>query len=171
MEKLRFIGLLLVFGISAAQNLPEPIQVFEKDGIKVKSYDFQALKPMLEFRDDVTYVVNFWATWCAPCVAELPHFEKLASEVDGNKVKFIFVSLDMKKQVETALISFLKRRGFKQAVVHLSDPDANAWIAQVDPMWSGAIPATLIYRQGQRKFYEQTFTYESLKKEVSSFNP
>ena len=54
-------------------------------------------------------------------------------------------------------------------MVHLHDPDANAWIPKVDPNWSGAIPATVIYSDGKRKFYERSFTYEELENEINQF--
>jgi thiol-disulfide isomerase/thioredoxin len=154
---------------SKIQNI-KPTQVYKKEGITVNSYDFKAFEPFLKKSNDTTYVVNFWATWCAPCVAELPNFEKISSEYKDQKIKILLVSLDFKKQVETSLIPFMKKRNLQSQVVHLSDPDANAWIGKVDSAWSGAIPATIIYNKSRRKFYEQSFTYGQLQKEISLFN-
>lgn len=138
----------------------------EKDGIKILTYNYQDFEPLLHQTDDSVYVVNFWATWCAPCVKELPYFEKLHSEYKNRKVKVLLVSLDMNKQVETSLLPFVKKKKLQSEVVHLHDPDADAWISKVDPSWSGALPATVIYSKNQRKFYEQSFTYEQLEAEV-----
>lgn len=150
--------------------MPKPTKVYTKDGIVVNSYDFKAFEPLLQRQTDTTYVVNFWATWCQPCVAELPNFEKANAEYKDQKVKVILVSLDMKKQVESNLIPFMQRKNLQSQVVHLSDPDANAWISKVDSTWSGAIPATVIYNRNKRKFYEQSFTFEQLQKEITQFN-
>ncbi len=155
---------------TVADKAPAPLKMYEKDGIKVNAYDFDKLEYFLNRQTDTTYVVNFWATWCVPCVQELPHFEKLNADYKDKKVKVLLVSLDMHKMVESKLIPFIKEKNLQSDVVLLRDPDANRWIAKVDKNWSGAIPATVIYRNNARKFYEQAFTYEELQKEVDSFS-
>jgi len=165
--------LLLIFGAFANVNAqtetePKPLKVYTKDGISVRSYDYKTFEYFLRQQNDTTYVVNFWATWCKPCVEELPNFEKLNSNYKDKKVKVILVSMDMSKQVETNLLPFIKRKKLQSKVIYLNDPDANAWIEKVDKSWSGAIPATVIYKNNERKFYEQSFTYEALEKEVQS---
>ena len=150
----------------AQQSEPKPIKIYTKDGISVKSYDYKTFEYFLNRKSDTIYVVNFWATWCKPCVAELPNFEKLNAEYKSKKVKVILVSMDMAKQVETSLLPFTKRKNLQSKVIFLNDPDANSWIEKVDKSWSGAIPATVIYNQNQRKFYEQSFNFEELEKEV-----
>lgn len=148
---------------------PKPMHIYSKDSINVKAYDFAGLEYFLNQKNDTTYVVNFWATWCMPCVAELPYFEKLNAKYKDNKVKVLLVSIDMHKMVEDKLIPFIKGNNIKSDVVLLRDPDANAWIPKVDSTWSGAIPVTVIYNKSKRKFYEKSFTYEELEKEVSNF--
>ncbi len=156
--------------VPASAAPPKPLTVFTKEGISVPSYDFKSFEPQLLKQTDTTYVVNFWATWCAPCIAELPHFEKINTDYKNRKIKVLLVSLDFKKQVESNLLPFIKRKNLRSEVIHLSDPDANAWISRVDPSWSGAIPATLIYNKNKRTFYEQTFTFEQLQTELLKFN-
>ena len=151
-------------------QLPKPMHVFTEEGITIDSYDFKAFEPYLNQKNDTIYIVNFWATWCAPCVAELPNFEKVSADYKNQKVKVILVSLDFKKQVETSLIPFVKKHNLRSQVIHLSDPDANSWISKVDSAWSGAIPATVIYNRTKRKFYEQSFTFEQLQSEITQFN-
>ena len=79
------------------------------------------------------------------------------------------VSLDFPRKYETKLKPFLKERQLKSEVVCLNDVDQNRWIPAIDTTWSGAIPATIIYKGGKRKFYEKSFTYEELEKEVQQF--
>jgi len=124
----------------------------------------------LKMQNDTTYVINFWATWCKPCIEELPNFEKINLVYKKQKVKVILVSLDMPKQVENSLIPFIKRKKLRSTVIHLKDSDANTWINKVDVNWSGSIPATVIYNKDKRKFYEQSFSYEALQKEIVLFN-
>ncbi len=184
MKKLPRILLLLLLSLFSSISLvsckketvaasippPQPTQVYSKDGISINSYDFKAFESFLKMQNDTTYVVNFWATWCQPCVEELPNFEKLNAEYQSQKVKVILVSLDMRKQVESNLIPFVQKRNLKSQVIHLSDSDANAWISKVDSAWSGAIPATVIYKKNKRKFYEQSFSFDQLKGELAQFN-
>ena len=152
-----------------AESRPKPLKVYSKEDVLVNAYDFSGFEYFLQQKNDTTYVVNFWATWCEPCVEELPHFEKLNEKYKEDKVKVILVSLDIFKQVETKLLPFIKEKQLKSEVIYLRDPDQNTWLPKVDSTWSGAIPATVIYNKEQRKFYERSFTYEELEKEVSNF--
>lgn len=138
------------------------------DGISVNSYTFDQIKPLLFPENDVTYVINFWATWCAPCIKELPYFNELQEKYESDRFQVVLVSLDFTSQIEKRLLPFLKRKPTSAQVMHLGDPDANAWINQVDPAWSGAIPATLIYNhaKGIRSFHEKEFTQDELNELV-----
>jgi thiol-disulfide isomerase/thioredoxin len=135
----------------------------------VKTYTYIELKPLLEKNDGKTYIVNFWATWCAPCVKELPYFEKIKKEYDDKNVEVLLVSLDFPKQVEKKLIPFINKRKLNSKVVLLDDINEDVWIKSIDENWSGAIPATLIYNKNKRKFYEHSFDYETLEKELQTF--
>jgi len=133
----------------------------------IKVVDYSGLAPLLAKENDTTYVVNFWATWCKPCVAELPAFEKMNKNYNHKKVKVLLVSLDFPEKLEKQVIPYVKKN-LKSQVILLDDTDANSWIPKISETWSGAIPATLIYKNKERTFYEQSFTYEELQKEVES---
>lgn len=148
---------------------PKPLKVYSNGTVSVKSYEFSGLEYYLHQNNDTTYVVNFWATWCVPCVAELPNFEKINAKYKQDKIKVILVSLDMAKMIETKLLPFIKDKQIKSQVLLLRDPDADSWIPKVDPAWSGAIPATVIYNKHSRRFYEKSFTYDELEKEIINF--
>ncbi len=132
-------------------------------------YDFEGLQPLLEQKNATTYVINFWATWCAPCVKELPYFEKLNEEQKHNNIEVILVSLDIPSMWESKLLPFVKKNKLQSRVVVLDDPKQNDWIPKVDPDWSGAIPATLIYNKDKRIFYAKPFSYEELNIELNKF--
>jgi thiol-disulfide isomerase/thioredoxin len=155
---------------SPAQMLPPASSVIEHEGIVVPLYEsFEALAPLFDRKSDTTMIVNFWATWCAPCVEELPYFEELTRERGERKYRIILVSLDFRKQLLRRLMPFLKAREMTSTVVVLDDADANAWIDRVDESWSGAIPATLVFNAARREFHEQSFTREELHSIVDSF--
>ncbi len=137
---------------------------------KVMVVDFAELEQeYLQKKNDSIYVINFWATWCKPCIKELPAFEKLASDYSDKKVNLVLVSLDFPDKLESQVIPFIKKNNIQSEVVLLDDSDANSWIPKVSPQWSGAIPATVIYKKDIRKFYEQSFTFEELETELKTF--
>ena len=119
---------------------------------------------------DTTYVVNFWATWCGPCVEELPYFEKVNAENTGQPLKVILMSLDFKSKLKTDVIPFVVKHKIKSEVYVVNEADQQKFIDAVDKNWSGALPATLILNTDKkiRSFYEQAFTYEQLTKTISA---
>jgi thiol-disulfide isomerase/thioredoxin len=120
---------------------------------------FGQLAPRLTTPSDTIFVVNFWATWCAPCVAELPFLEQLSQQYKDKKVKVLLVSLDHKTQVATKVIPFIQKKNLSLEVVVLSEKDPNKWVYKVDSTWSGSIPATLVFDKSKRQFYERSFDH------------
>lgn len=150
------VVLFLILFSSHAES--QNVRIFE---------NYSTLEKQILNDQNTIYVVNFWATWCAPCVKELPHFEKLNSE--NKKVKVVLVSLDFKNQFETKLLPFLKNRKINSEVVLLTDKDYNTWLPTVDKDWSGSIPATLIINKEKRIFAERIFhSYEELNEYVNT---
>jgi len=147
--------ILLFSGSVQAQNIP----VYE---------DFEEYQFLLEKNNDTTYVINYWATYCAPCVKEMPVFRKLEKNYNDQPVKIILTSLDFGSNATERVRSFMKKHNILSEVVILDDPKSNSWIDKVSPRWSGALPATLIYNKNSRALYEQTFTYSELEKIIQS---
>ena len=132
---------------------------------------FPELQKRLARPTDTTYVVNFWATWCAPCVKELTNFEQLRLTNAGKKVKVLLVSLDYASQLDKKVRPFVKQRGLKAEVLLLDEPDPNAWIDKVDTKWSGALPFTLIFnnKTKQRTTYERELSATELTAALKKF--
>lgn len=132
--------------------------------------NFEEFQPYLTNTSDTTYIINFWATWCKPCVEELPYFESVTRDFAQKPVKVLLVSMDFENQIEKRVVPFIEEEKIASEVVVLVEPNANAWIDKVDPRWSGAIPATIIYRSDQRSFYGDQFaSYEELKSIIESY--
>ncbi|HMR43851.1 MAG TPA: TlpA disulfide reductase family protein [Saprospiraceae bacterium] len=139
------------------------------DSIKIFDH-FDDMQHFFSRKNDTTYVINFWATWCKPCVEEMPYFEQLHEKYRDQKVKILLVSLDFKKQIDSKLKPFIRERNLQPEVVVLADPDANSWISKVDENWGGAIPITIVYKGEQRQFIGEQFEdYQSLEKIIQSF--
>ena len=168
---LLMVGLLVSCKQEASQNTiaSNPDKSVNYVAVPLEVYDFEGLKPLLKTDTDKIYVVNFWATWCGPCVKELPYFEAINVDYKDKNVAVLLVTLDFPKKYDSHVKPFIKKHDLKSRVVALNDMDSNTWIPEVDSNWSGAIPATLIFNKDKRQFYEKTFTYEELETELKQF--
>ncbi|PKQ64362.1 hypothetical protein BZG02_05965 [Labilibaculum filiforme] len=137
---------------------------------EIKTYNFDELEPIFHFQNDTTYVINFWAMWCKPCVEELPEFEDIRKDYANKKVKVILVSLDFGKNVNDRLNSFLERKDINAEVVILDDPDADKWIGKVDEKWDGALPATIIYKKEKKIVFTRQVSYDELSGTIDKLN-
>jgi thiol-disulfide isomerase/thioredoxin len=122
---------------------------------KVNVIGITEVEAMINARDDKTTVINFWATWCGPCIKELPLFDAFHLKEDGAKVILISIDLDLDPDPQKVL-KFVKRKKILSDVYMLKQQDANSWIAKIDSSWTGALPATLIvnHSNGKRRFIE-----------------
>jgi thiol-disulfide isomerase/thioredoxin len=89
-------------------------------------------------------VVDFWATWCAPCRKEMPLLAKLEERLRDKSFRLLTISADDPEQ-ETAAITFLQSSGFYGPAYIRRAKDDDAFIKSVDPKWSGALPALFLY--------------------------
>lgn len=131
---------------------------------KIGVYKIDDLLKRINNNSDTIYVVNFWATWCKPCVAELPEFEKLNKDYSSKKVKVILVSMDFKETLNKKLKPFIKKNKYTCEVVLLDESNGNDFINKISEEWSGSIPATLITRKNKsvNEFIEKKVTYDFL---------
>ena len=137
---------------------------------QVKLLTLSELESRVAKGKDTTYVINFWATWCGPCVAELPNFEKINLKSANQPIKVLLVSMDFKSKLNSAVIPFVKKNRIKSEVYVINEPDQQAFIERVDAKWSGALPATLFVntKRKVRQFYEKEFTEQELTKTIET---
>ena len=161
----------LIFLVTGCKDASKKVDTFqtEKTLSAIPKYNFKEFQAYyLNNTSDTTYVLNFWATWCKPCVKELPYFEQVGAMYKEKGVKVILVSLDFPEQLDH-LRNFIEKKEIASEVVFLDDGDANRWIPLVDDSWSGAIPATIIYNNKKRNFFEGSYTYDQLETEIKTF--
>ncbi len=158
-KRLKFIVFFGVLFIVSAFIYPSKIYVLS----------FKEFEPYLKQNDNYIYVINFWATWCKPCTEELPYFQEMQDKYKSQNVRVLLVSLDFPSQIESDVIPFLDKNRIEARVVLLDEPNANAWIDKVSPQWSGAIPATLIYKNNKYTFFEGKMTKEQLDKLITKY--
>jgi len=143
--------LLFTYSIAEAQQAS---QIKHKD-----------LQQMISKPSEKVQVINFWATWCAPCVKEIPLFEKLNQ--DNKRVDVTLVSMDYDLDPNPEKVyRFITRKKLQSKVVILAEQNPNDWIDKIDKNWSGALPATLIVntKTGKRKFIQKELHEGELEK-------
>lgn len=124
-------------------------------------------------KNDTVYVVNFWATFCKPCIEEIPHFIKIADKYKDQKVKLLLVSLDLPSFYPVKIAAFAKKNKYNTNIVWLNETNADHFCPAIDKKWSGAIPATIIInsKTGFKFFAEDQVSAEDfeglLKKAIS----
>jgi len=119
-------------------------------------------------KSDSVLVINFWATFCKPCIEEIPYFESAVKKYEDKKVKLVLVSLDLKDQYPKSIKSFVDENKYSSKVVWLNETNADYFCPIVDKTWSGGIPATLIINPntGYRKFFEDQLKPEEIESEI-----
>ncbi|MEM0940343.1 MAG: TlpA disulfide reductase family protein [Bacteroidota bacterium] len=147
------IWCMVLMSFSLSAQLVEPIK-------------FTKLQEKILSSNSELTVFNFWATWCAPCIKELPHFETLNSK---DNVKVYLVSLDFPDQLDKVR-KFISKKNLNSEVLFLDEKDPDTYISKVSQEWSGAIPATLFVTDlGKTFFYEKAFDKEELEKTVNEY--
>lgn len=95
-----------------------PLQTL--DGQYISLQDFQGK----------TIFLNFWATWCPPCIAEMPNIQQLYEDVKSDQIAFVMVSLDEQTQVAQA---FIDRKEFTFPVYFLTGSKPGIYDSSVVP--------------------------------------
>lgn len=134
---------------------------------KVSVIKITDLEKRINNINDTTYIINFWATWCAPCIKELPDFDSIAKTYPG-KVKVLYIAMDFKDDLETKVLAFLKKKPLHSEVMLLDEVNGNYFMPKISEQWTGAIPATLVLNNAKkyRAFYEKKLNYFFLKEEI-----
>jgi thiol-disulfide isomerase/thioredoxin len=94
-----------------------------------------------------TVILNFWATWCEPCVDEIPIFVRLKQQ--HSEFEVIGISMDEPDQI-TAVEQFVKKHGMNYRVVLREGENFETMVNSIDPAWMGGLPATFVFKDGKR---------------------
>jgi thiol-disulfide isomerase/thioredoxin len=136
---------------------------------EIVKWKLDDLKAAIKDADKPT-VINFWATFCKPCIEEIPYFQQIVKKYDSAGVRLILVNLDMKEAYPSKIRSFANKRKFTAPIKFLDETNADLFCPAVDQSWSGAIPASLFInnKTGYRKFFEEQLTKEQLENEIKA---
>jgi thiol-disulfide isomerase/thioredoxin len=138
---------------------------FNVQAQSVQSMSFEKLQSRVLESKDAILILNFWATWCKPCIEELPAFEQINQKYSAEKIKVILINLDFNSKINSSVEPFVKNKKLQSEIIHITDTDPNLWINKIDSSWSGAIPATVIYNSQHQKikFTEGQMTFVELE--------
>lgn len=134
MKKIAIVSITFLCILFAKQSSAQRISILP----------FEDLRTMYEVSNDTTYIVHFFASWCAPCVKELPIILEFEKTHAADLLKIIYVSLDEVSSYKKSLLPMLKKFQFNSTVVLIKETDVNTWIPKIDQNWSGVIPANFV---------------------------
>jgi thiol-disulfide isomerase/thioredoxin len=137
-------------------------------GQRIESVKLADLQKIIHSSSERILVINFWATWCAPCIKEIPLFEKL--HLESKEVEVLLVSMDYDLDPNIQKVEkFQFRKKIQSRILFLMETDPNAWIEKIDKRWSGALPATLVInsKNGKREFVQRELEEGDLEKIVT----
>lgn len=173
MKRTLLFILILIGSVPLSLILAESSKTKENFSANKKNtmiVNYDQLKTIINRNDNKLYVVNFWATWCRPCVEELPGFMEVNKQFkQQNNFKMILVSMDRASELETKVKPFVVKNNIEAEVYLLDDNKRmNEWIPAIDKDWSGAIPATVFYRNGKKlDFKENKLSKSELIKTIN----
>ena len=135
---------------------------------QIKKWQITDVETYMKDSSSKVLVINFWATFCKPCVAEIPSFISITDRYKADGVALLLVSLDLPSFYPAKIASFANKRGYKANIVWLNETNADYFCPKIDASWSGSIPATLILntKTGYRKFFEEEMEAADFEKEL-----
>jgi thiol-disulfide isomerase/thioredoxin len=106
---------------------------------------------------DHPLIVNFWATFCGPCVKEIPDFQAIVSKYKSSGVELLLVSLDLPESYPSKISSFASEKKFSAPIIWLNETNADYFCPKVDKNWTGGIPSSLFINNQKhyRRFFER----------------
>jgi thiol-disulfide isomerase/thioredoxin len=150
---LLLLAAVVCFNVSQAQDIPK--------------WKLQDMKDAISNAEQPT-IFNFWATFCKPCLEEMPYFQELTKKYEKDGVKLVLVSLDMSDAYPKKIQSVASKFKITNQITFLDETNADLFCPAVDPSWSGSIPASLFInnKTGYRKFFEDQLSKETLEKQI-----
>lgn len=142
----------------------------ETPKVELKEITQQELVKNLSKKDDTLYVTNFFATWCGPCMMEIPHFKKKIKELKGKPVKFTFVDILDKTAWKDKVPAFAKENGLENYIVLVDESKFDDTFFSNFEKWKGnGIPFTYFRKGNKTDEIEGSMSEEMLNEKINSF--
>lgn len=152
-QSLLFLSILFLFGNCSTQSIP--------------NWKITELEEYIK-KSEQPVIINFWATYCVPCIKEIPYFHALAKKYESSGVQLLLVSLDFEESYPDKINSFATKRKFTAPIIWLDETNADYFCPRIDSSWSGVMPASLFVnnKTGYRHFIESEMSREELEGEI-----
>ena len=148
-----------------AQSQPTGIAKEQTAGVeKIKVTDLESYIA----HSDHPLIVNFWATFCVPCVNEIPYFQDTVRQYKDQKVELLLISLDLPAWYPARIADFAKKSNFTARIWWLNETDADYFCPKIDPRWTGGIPSSLFINNAThyRRFFDRQLTEPQVGLEI-----
>ncbi|MDW9379456.1 TlpA disulfide reductase family protein [Chryseobacterium sp. JV558] len=152
--------------LSVSQNTePEGITILPKE------LSPENVSQHLAKNNDTLYVTNFFATWCGPCMREIPSFKSKMEELKGKPVKFTFINLDDKAEWAGAVKNFATQNKLGGNIILLDGQklDQNFFSSNFKQWDGGSIPFTFMRKGDKTDEYLGMMTEDVLNSKIDSF--
>jgi len=156
-----------VFGCSTKWSDKRPtvkaaLERWAKEEVSLQPIDIAGAKELMANDTENYRLINLWATWCGPCVAEMPDLVEINRMYRGRNFEFITISMDEPEAADKAL-AFLKENEASATNYHYTGDDKFAFMDHIDPEWEGAIPHTILVAPGGKITYRHTGQVDPLE--------
>lgn len=150
-----FVSLLIfILVFQGCRKDTEEMEKLETSEVMTKAYSGEIpvvdevwLKEKIENRNGKLLFINFWATWCVPCVEEFPDLVKIYDKHKDSDFEFLSVSVNLPSEIETKVKPFLIEQNANFPVVVVEEKRSEEVINLINPEWNGAVPVTVIYNE------------------------
>ena len=148
-----FTAFILLLSVINAQEIPK------WKITKLQSYIKESKSPI---------IITFWATYCKPCVQELPYFQELVKKYESAGIKLLLVSLDFEQFYPEKIKRFADKQKYTAPIVWLNESNADYFCPKIDSSWTGVMPATVLVnnKTGYRNFFEAQISKEKMEMEI-----
>ena len=136
-------------------------KAWEEKEVTLEKLSPVSLAKLLKNDTDELLLVNFWATWCGPCIIEYPEFVTIQRMYGERDFQFVSVSMDTPDQLEKAL-KFLKGKASAVPNYLMDTEDKYEVIKVVGEDWDGSLPITLLIEPGGKIAYRVPGTIDAL---------
>jgi len=152
------------------ESVREDFQNLAREPVSLEAIDSEGIRRIMKNESKKLRLINVWATWCAPCVAEFPELVSLSRRMGNRDFELVTISMDDPKMEAQAkkflekqhaappgrLKRLLKAEGRDAVNFIYTEANTDAMVKALDPAWEGPLPHTVVIAPGGKILYRKT---------------